>query len=63
MCIYDKRYYCRACFGNYAYCIPSKIIYNWDHNKYRGNRDMSYDDYLFCMWTMTVILEGSRVFK
>jgi len=38
VCIYDKRYYCRACFGNYAYCIPSKIIYNWDHNKYRVSK-------------------------
>eukprot|EP00116_Pleurobrachia_bachei_P007696 sb/3467958/ len=42
VCGYDKRYYCKPCFGNYSIVIPSRIIYNWDHNKYRvskGNFD------------------------
>ncbi|KAL5264678.1 hypothetical protein ACHWQZ_G005679 [Mnemiopsis leidyi] len=38
VCNYDKKYYCRACYGNFAYFIPCKLIYNWDHNRYRVSK-------------------------
>lgn len=35
VCTYDKRYYCHACFGSCEVVIPSKLLFNWDFNKYK----------------------------
>ena len=37
VCAYTKRYYCVECHVNEDSYIPSKIIYNWDFAKYKGN--------------------------
>ena len=37
VCVYTKRYYCVECHVNEDSYIPSKIIYNWDFAKYKGN--------------------------
>ena len=37
VCTYDKRYYCHACFGSCEVVIPSKLLFNWDFNKYKGD--------------------------
>ncbi|CAD5115271.1 DgyrCDS4264 [Dimorphilus gyrociliatus] len=34
VCWFDKAYYCTECQGDDEYYIPSRILYNWDFNKY-----------------------------
>ena len=46
VCTYDGAYYCTDCHHNDEFYIPSRIIFNWDFSKHKGEANGSFDSFL-----------------